>query len=287
MNVDRDDICDLLLQGGLITNEIYDKAAAYRLVNTGDMLFFLIACRYITERDLVFFLNKRLRIPVISLTDYQISHEVVEAVPIDIIKKYLLMPLDIMNDIITVVMPNPLDSEAIEAVENATGRKVMLLVGLFSEILKAIEFYYGVKIEDPAMKGPDGPPLSIDTEAYRGLERRRSLRLETDLEIDISEYESDKKARIRNASLNGFLIESSIPLEMGKLLAVHIALPNSYLSYPISAVVQVVRYVKLEEGKFLIAVKMISMRLEDFKTIASYIQEQKIIKRPGPLKAQQ
>jgi len=43
----------------------------------------------------------------------------------------------------------------------------------------------------------------------------------------------------------------------------------------------------LEEGKFLIAVKMISMRLEDFKTIASYIQEQKIIKRPGPLKAQQ
>ena len=182
------------------------------------------------------------------------------------------MPLDKIDYVITVAMPDPLDTEAIEAVENATGCKTLLFVSLLSDIIKAIETYYGVIIEDPHVKRPENPPLFIKTECYTGIERRRAMRLECNLEIDVPEFYFDKKPRIVNASLNGFLIESTIPIPIGKLLSININLPGDYGSYTINAMVEVVRVSQLTSGNFNIALKTTRIQLQDFKVVTSYIK---------------
>ena len=265
-------ICQLLLDCGVISNDVYNKAREYQSIHGGDIVSYLVANRHITEIGLASFITEHIGIPYISINDYRLSPEAIDAVPVNLATKYMLMPLDKMGHLITIAMPDPLDAEAIEAVERATGCKALLFVSYLSDILKAIKEYYDVIIEDPHIKAKDAPPLFIKTASYTGIERRRALRLECDLEVDVPEYSLKNKPRIINASLNGFLLESPIPLTIGNAISVNIKLPGAYREYIINAAVQVVRVTQIQNGNFNIALKTTGMRLQDFKVVSSCIQ---------------
>ena len=102
----------------------------------------LVALKYATEEDIVQALTCQYGFPFLPLSNYEISREVVAAVPVDVCKKYCLIPIDKIGRSLTLAMANPLNVQALEDVERLTSCAVQAFVSTASEIKNGIKHYY-------------------------------------------------------------------------------------------------------------------------------------------------
>lgn len=263
-------IGEILLENKFITREILDEALEYQRKFGGGVTQYLVTYGYIDEEVLAKCVSEQFSFPYLPLGIYNIPDEVVKLVPLEISEKYWLMPVDRMGDILTVVMADPLDTAAIEEIEKVTGYRVQQFVGVLSDIIKSIERYYNITIEDKRLKKDKAPFLFIDTKAYEGLERRKSVRLTANIEVHFPMQDLYKKSKAKNISLNGFLFESENILPFGSYIALEINLPEEFSAIPIACIVQVVRVIPLKNKKFDIGAKLIKIPAEDARAIMKY-----------------
>ncbi len=102
----------------------------------------LVSLKYATEEDIVQALTCQYGFPFLPLSNYEIAREVVAAVPVDICKKYCLIPIDRIGRSLTLAMANPLNVQALEDVERVTSCVVQAFVSTASEIKNGIKRYY-------------------------------------------------------------------------------------------------------------------------------------------------
>lgn len=270
METKKRKIGEILLENNLISKEALNEAVEYQNTFGGGITQYLLANGYITENDLALCLVDQFGFLYLPLGFYNIPDKIIKLVPAEIAEKYWLIPVDKIGNVVTVVMADPLDSEAIEKVEEILGSKVQQFVGLVSDIIEAIEYYYNITFEDMRLKSPKIAPLFIATKAYKGLERRKSVRLRAKIEVHFPFQDQYKKAITKDVSLHGFLFESENALPLGSYLALEINLPEEYSKFPIAAVVQVVRVTLLENNNFDIGAKIVKILREDAETVIKY-----------------
>ncbi|MBI4974682.1 MAG: PilZ domain-containing protein [Candidatus Omnitrophica bacterium] len=268
-------IGEILIENGLITPDILNEALQYQNKFGGNITQYLIAYNYVTEEGVAKCVSMQFGFPYLPLNFYNIPDEVVDLVPIDIAQRHWLMPVDRVKNILTVVMANPLDDKAIEEVEKITGCSVQPFVGLLSDIIKAIERYYNIIIEDRGLKDQKAAPLFIETKTYKGIEHRKSVRLKAKINIHFPVQEQYKKSSTKDVSLQGFLFESENILPIGAYVLLEIDVPEEINPAPIAAVVQVVRVVPLGNKRFDIGARMVKIPKEDAATIIKYASTQK------------
>jgi hypothetical protein len=268
-------IGEILLENKFITRQMLNEALEYQQRFGGSITQYLIACGYINEEELATSLCEQFGLPYLPISVYEVSDEVLKLVPAEIVQKYCLMPIDKMEDIITIVMSNPVDADAIGEIEAITNCKVQPFVGIFSDIIKAIEKYYHVIIGTTEIKGRKPTPLFIDTEGYKGLDRRKSVRINAKLDIHFPMQETYKRSRIKNLSLDGFLFESDNILPVGSYITLQMDLPKGISPYSISAVVQVVRIDPLPHNRFDVGARIVKMASDDIKALIKYSQMEK------------
>jgi type IV pilus assembly protein PilB len=89
-------------------------------------------------------LAKRLRIPFIDMPpEFQIDAKLIRMVPEKLCRRYCLIPVDCVERIsVTVAMLYPMDMEAIDAVQSATGLEVRKAVGSETQITRALDRFY-------------------------------------------------------------------------------------------------------------------------------------------------
>ena len=143
-------------------------------------------------------------------------------------------------------------------------------MGIFSDIIKAIEHYYNVVIHDKKLKREKEAPLFIDTRAYKGFERRKSVRIKAKVDIHFPIQEFYKKSKTKDISLHGFLFEAENILPLNSYITIQIDLPEEFSAVPIAAVVQVARVIPLKNKKFDIGVKLINIPKENIGTLIKY-----------------
>lgn len=110
---------EMLLDAGVITEGQLNEALEKKKAEGGFVGKILMDLRYIDEHTLTNFLVKQLKIPHISLLDYEIADEVARMVPKEICLQYNLIPIDKLGKILTIAMVDPLDTEAMEKVRAA------------------------------------------------------------------------------------------------------------------------------------------------------------------------
>lgn len=264
-------IGEILIENKFITKEILEEALRYQKQYGGNVTQYLIAYGYINEEELAKCISQQFRCPYIPLRAYNISSQVIRLVSSEIAERYWLIPIDKIDDIITVVMVDPFDEEAIKEIEAMTKCKVQPFVGILSDVIKAIEHYYNIRIEHEDLKR-DGEkaPLFISTNKYKGIEHRKSIRLNTKINIHFPEQNIYKESQTKNVSMHGFLFESSNILPLGSFVVMEVDLPKEFSIYPIAVVVQVVRVDEMENKKFNIGVKTISILKDDAEKIMKY-----------------
>ncbi|MCX5759043.1 MAG: cyclic nucleotide-binding domain-containing protein [Candidatus Hydrogenedentes bacterium] len=109
----------LLLETGTISPEQLEKAKEKQAREGGFLGQILVDMHCIEDDSLTSFLAKHCRIPHLSLLDYLIDETMLKLVPKEICLKYCLLPIDRLGRNLTIAMVNPLDTKALEAVQQA------------------------------------------------------------------------------------------------------------------------------------------------------------------------
>lgn len=99
----------------------------------------------ISEKELLVLLVKELHVPFINLNKYKISPELKEIIPEKVARQYKIVPISKLQTTITVALADPLNIFAIDDLKNITGSDIDVVMGTESDILRAIDTYYGVK----------------------------------------------------------------------------------------------------------------------------------------------
>ena len=101
----------------------------------------------VTDEDLARTLSLQLNIPIIDLKRHKVQPEALELVPPELARKYRIIPLDVIDDSLVVVMADPEDIHALAEVANHTGMKIMRTMSSPDEVQRAIEVNYKLKVE--------------------------------------------------------------------------------------------------------------------------------------------
>ena len=133
---------EILLERGVISRAQLETALKEQ--KTLGLLFgeALVVLKYATEEDIVQALTCQYGFPYLPLSNYEIAPEVVAAVPLDICKKYCLVPIDKIGRSLTLAMANPLNVQALEEVERVTSCAVQAFVSTATDIKNGIKRYY-------------------------------------------------------------------------------------------------------------------------------------------------
>jgi type IV pilus assembly protein PilB len=135
----------ILLKRGMITKEQLQYALDCQKKEGGVLGETLIKLGYVTEQDIVVALIVQCGLPYIAVNKYEIDRKVIDIIPANIARRFHIVPLDRVGDVLSVVMANPLDSTMIGEVEQITGCKVATFIATKTEIDEAIERWYSTK----------------------------------------------------------------------------------------------------------------------------------------------
>ena len=106
----------MLLEEGVITDGQLKEALRQQDKHGGVIGRVLVELGFLSESTLISFIVKQCKIPHISLTNYEISPELIQLIPQDICLRHALVPIDHLGNILTIAMTDPLDSGALEEV---------------------------------------------------------------------------------------------------------------------------------------------------------------------------
>lgn len=134
---------DLLLWAGLITEEQLDNALAEQKKSGGRLGSVIARLGYLNETDITQFLGKQFGVKAVNLSEVTIDEALIRLLPPNLAQKYFAIPVAKRGRVLTVVMLNPTDLQALEDLRFSTGYEIAPAVAPESVILKAIERYYG------------------------------------------------------------------------------------------------------------------------------------------------
>ncbi|MCK4261953.1 hypothetical protein KAW55_00345 [bacterium] len=136
-------IGESLVREGMITKSQLKEAFEIEKQKGGFIGKILVELDYLSEEELTGHFVERYGCPYLPLANYEMNPEAIKMVPEAVARKYLLLPVDKMGNLLTVAAANPLETRVVEAVKELTGCKVISYVSTISAIEKGIEFYYG------------------------------------------------------------------------------------------------------------------------------------------------
>ena len=135
---------DILIDSGVIDDQQLNHALDHQR-STGKFLGdVLIELGYAAPVDIAKALSLQLDIPVIELgEDFRLTSDEVRLIPESVARRFCLVPVKKDGDAaITLVMRDPLDIEAIDAVRALTGFEVNKAVSTETSIVAVIDKYY-------------------------------------------------------------------------------------------------------------------------------------------------
>ena len=135
----------VLVQRGMVTPEQLNKALQVQKEQGGLVGEILTKLGFTSEEDIVQALAIQHDVPYLPLANYEIDSELTKLIPESLARKYDILPVDKMGDILTVVIANPLDERAIDEVEALTKCKIEIFISTYREIREAIGRFYAQK----------------------------------------------------------------------------------------------------------------------------------------------
>ena len=132
----------LLVTSSVISEDQLREAMSLQRKEGGRLGTNLVKLGYVTEEKLVAFLSRQWGVPAINLSDYKIDPSVLKLIPIEIARKYLIIPVAKVGAILTIAMADPSNVFVIDDVKFMTGYNVEVVVSSESSILQAITGYY-------------------------------------------------------------------------------------------------------------------------------------------------
>jgi type IV pilus assembly protein PilB len=134
---------EILVEKGVIQREQLQKALDYQAEHGGLIGEVLVSLTFATEESIAQCLAHQFGFAFLPLENYEVAKEITALIPKNVVSHYCLMPLDKIENSLTVAMANPLNTEAIEDLEDLTQLEIQVFVATSTDIRNAIKKYYG------------------------------------------------------------------------------------------------------------------------------------------------
>jgi len=143
---------EMLVAAGLIKDEQLKKALEEQKKRGGKVGEVLVDLGFVTEHNLASFLGRQLQIPYIEIEKQLVDDEAVRLIPGAMARRLTAIPLYKDKETLIVAMADPLNIFGLDDIRKSAGREIRHVVATRTDILKAIDRYYGVSpaIEDAA-----------------------------------------------------------------------------------------------------------------------------------------
>jgi type IV pilus assembly protein PilB len=145
MAVTVDRIGKLLVGAQLITEQQLQEATAVQRQKGGGRLpNILVKMGFIEEDRLLSFLAQQFRVPAVNLNAYvTIDPSVIQLVPIELVKKHMVLPLKRVGANLMVAMVDPTNVFGLDDLKFRTNYSIQPVIASESALLEAIKKYYG------------------------------------------------------------------------------------------------------------------------------------------------
>jgi type IV pilus assembly protein PilB len=146
---EKEQLGKVLMDMGLLTEEQLEEALNLQEMSGEKRLGeILLKMGVIKEEELAYVLGQQLNLPVFSLKNVEIPKNVLQLIPEKLIKKHMLLPFSLQDNVLTVVMSDPMDIFVIDDIQYQTGYQVQEAIGLKSEISEIIARYFSSSSEE-------------------------------------------------------------------------------------------------------------------------------------------
>jgi type IV pilus assembly protein PilB len=135
-------IGEMLLKMGLITQAQYDKAATEQRSTTEPLVATLIRLGVVTENVMLQFVSRQFNVPSLDLSNFQVEPAVIKMIRPDIANKFMVIPIKKLGRSLTLAMIDPSDFHAMEDIKFLTGQEVKPVVAAYSAVKKLLEQHY-------------------------------------------------------------------------------------------------------------------------------------------------
>ena len=139
---------DVLITDGAITQEQLEKALVLQKEKKKRLGLILVDENITTEEAIARALSRQLEYDMVDLKDVEVPEEMQNLLPVDILKKYTMIPFEYSTEganIVRVAMSDPMDLDALDDINIITNLQVEPVVATPTSILRALDKYYGQK----------------------------------------------------------------------------------------------------------------------------------------------
>ena len=139
-----DYVLELLQENGLVTQEqisegwalVADKDGQFSIIDA------LIQLKYLDEEEMTTLLAQQFGMEILDLSSFSIPKEVIDAVPLDIVNQYQIIPVMIHDNVLTIAMSDPTDMTKLDTLRFILKRDVDAVIATEKQIKAAIDRYY-------------------------------------------------------------------------------------------------------------------------------------------------
>jgi type IV pilus assembly protein PilB len=138
-------IGDYLLEDGIITPAQLNEALRVSRQKGERLGKILVELGFTSEADIAEALARQYGIPFVIMNEVIIEPHVLKQIPESLARRWKVIPISIEEKNLSVAMVDPLDVVAIDELKKATGYNVLPSVTTETELMSAVEQYYGVR----------------------------------------------------------------------------------------------------------------------------------------------
>jgi type IV pilus assembly protein PilB len=139
----RKKLGEILVEGGLLTQEQLEKALPHQKKSNLKLGQFLVREGYVSETQIVDLVSTQLRLEKYRPDKFIIDVDLAQILPPEIAHKYQAAPLKKSGLLLTVAMPDPLDINALDAVEVYTNCEVEAVICTEQHLNQLLSTIYG------------------------------------------------------------------------------------------------------------------------------------------------
>ena len=131
-----------LVRDGLVEYEVLDKAQKLAIAEGVNIGQALISSNILDEATLLKFLERKLHIPYVNLEDYSLDTKCLKYINFADARKYNVIPLFKIEDVLTVAMADPLDLFVIDKIIESAECSIEPVISSEASIVAKIDEYY-------------------------------------------------------------------------------------------------------------------------------------------------
>ena len=168
-------IGQLLIEKNLLSPQELQNGLALQRERREKIGRILLDLGYLAEKDLMAALSEQHKAPLVAASELPVTPLEVERLSSKFLRQFNVLPLDLKENLLTVAMADPSDTDTVESLRMFTGYTCLVRLGYENDIADALERFYGTGDSGTRGRSETSEELGSYVEGGEDIEHLRDM----------------------------------------------------------------------------------------------------------------